>query len=108
MTAYYNEIDPKAASWLRELIKQGHITPPTDGSTRTRLDQLPRQATLTDSGETPTGSTVVTKSTGQLNPAHSRLAHGAPARVGRLRGYGNALVAPLAQAFIASYLDICG
>ena len=24
MTAYYNEIDPKAAAWLRELIKQGH------------------------------------------------------------------------------------
>ena len=27
MTAYYNEFDPKAASWLRELIKQGHIAP---------------------------------------------------------------------------------
>ena len=25
MSAYYNEIDPKAAAWLRELIKQGHI-----------------------------------------------------------------------------------
>ncbi|MGZ5053395.1 MAG: DNA cytosine methyltransferase [Methylobacter sp.] len=25
MTAYYNEIDPKAAAWLRELIKQGLI-----------------------------------------------------------------------------------
>ena len=24
-TAYYNEIDPKAAAWLRELIKAGHI-----------------------------------------------------------------------------------
>jgi len=27
MSAYYNEIDPKAAVWLRELIKQGHIAP---------------------------------------------------------------------------------
>jgi len=27
MTAYYNEYDPKAAAWLRELIKQGHIAP---------------------------------------------------------------------------------
>ncbi len=27
MSAYYNEIDPKAAAWLRELIKQGHIAP---------------------------------------------------------------------------------
>ena len=25
MSAYYNEHDPKAAAWLRELIKQGHI-----------------------------------------------------------------------------------
>lgn len=27
MTAYYNEIDPFAAAWLRELIKAGHIAP---------------------------------------------------------------------------------
>lgn len=27
MSAYYNENDPKAAAWLRELIKEGHIAP---------------------------------------------------------------------------------
>jgi DNA (cytosine-5)-methyltransferase 1 len=27
MSAYYNEFDPKAAAWLRELIKGGHIAP---------------------------------------------------------------------------------
>ena len=27
MPAYYNEIDLKAAAWLRELIKEGHIAP---------------------------------------------------------------------------------
>ncbi len=27
MSAYYNEFDPKAAAWLRELIKAGHIAP---------------------------------------------------------------------------------
>lgn len=27
MSAYYNEIDPFAAQWLRELIKAGHIAP---------------------------------------------------------------------------------
>jgi DNA (cytosine-5)-methyltransferase 1 len=27
VTAYYNEFDPKAAAWLRELIRQGHIAP---------------------------------------------------------------------------------
>jgi DNA (cytosine-5)-methyltransferase 1 len=33
------------------------------------------------------------------------LVDGTPARVGRLRGYGNAIVAPVAQAFIESYLE---
>lgn len=33
MTAYYNEIDPFAAAWLRELIKAGHIA---DGIVDTR------------------------------------------------------------------------
>lgn len=27
MTAYYNEIDPYAAEWLRNLIAAGHIAP---------------------------------------------------------------------------------
>lgn len=27
ITAYYDEIDPKAAAWLRQLIKNGDITP---------------------------------------------------------------------------------
>ena len=27
MTAFYNEIDPFAAAWLRELIKAGQIAP---------------------------------------------------------------------------------
>ncbi|WP_195765976.1 DNA cytosine methyltransferase, partial [Yersinia enterocolitica] len=27
MTAYYNEIDPYAAQWLRNLIRAGHIAP---------------------------------------------------------------------------------
>ncbi len=33
------------------------------------------------------------------------LVDGSPQRVGRLRGYGNAIVAPAAQAFIEAYLD---
>jgi hypothetical protein len=43
-----------------------------DGSTRTRLDQLPRQAQLAAFGPTPTGSIAVTVRSGRLNPAHSR------------------------------------
>lgn len=40
-----------------------------------------------------------------VEPGTFPLAHGAPARVGRLRGYGNAIAAPAAQAFIEAYLD---
>jgi len=49
-----------------------------DGSIRTRLDQLPRQAQLADSGPTATGGTPATKSTGQLNPEYSRWLQGLP------------------------------
>lgn len=42
MTAYYNEFDPKAAAWLRELIKQGHIAPGVV-DTRSIEDVLPSE-----------------------------------------------------------------
>lgn len=45
---------------------------------------------------------------GKYRPVESGtfpLAHGTPNRVGRLRGYGNALCAPQAQAFIEAYLE---
>ena len=41
-----------------------------------------------------------------VEPGTFPLAHGAPARVGRLRGYGNAIVAPVAKGFIEAYLDV--
>lgn len=41
-----------------------------------------------------------------LEPAFFPLAHGLPARVVRLRGYGNAIVPQCAQAFIEAFLDI--
>ena len=49
-----------------------------DGSTRSRLDQLPRQAQLTDTGPTLNGSPVETAKRGQLNPAFSRWLMGLP------------------------------
>lgn len=41
-----------------------------------------------------------------VEPGASPLANGAPARVGRLRAYGNAIVAPQAEAFINAYLTL--
>lgn len=40
MTAYYNEIDPFAAEWLRQLINAGHIAP-GDVDTRSIVDVRP-------------------------------------------------------------------
>lgn len=40
-----------------------------------------------------------------VEPGTFPLAHGAPARVGRLRGYGNAIVAQVAAAFIRAFMD---
>ena len=40
-----------------------------------------------------------------VEPGSFPLAHGATSRVGRLRGYGNAVCAPLAQAFIESVME---
>jgi DNA (cytosine-5)-methyltransferase 1 len=41
-----------------------------------------------------------------VEPGTFPLAHGIPARVGRLRAYGNAIVPQAAAAFIGAYLDI--
>jgi len=40
-----------------------------------------------------------------VEPGTFPLAHGIPGRVGRLRAYGNAIVAPLAAEFIAASMD---
>ena len=40
-----------------------------------------------------------------VEPNTFPLAHGAPSRVGRLRAYGNAIVAPCAEAFIRSAVE---
>jgi len=40
-----------------------------------------------------------------VEPGTFPLAHGVAGRVGRLRAYGNAIVAPLAEEFIRAYLD---
>ena len=41
-----------------------------------------------------------------VEPGTFPLAHGAPARVGRLRAYGNAIVPQVAAAMIGAYMDV--
>lgn len=41
-----------------------------------------------------------------VEPGTFPLAHGIPARVGRLRGYGNAIVPQVAAAFIEAYMSV--
>ena len=41
-----------------------------------------------------------------VEPGSSPLADGVPARMGRLRGYGNAIVVPQAEAFIKAFMNI--
>lgn len=41
-----------------------------------------------------------------VEPGTFPLAHGVASRVGRLRGYGNAIVAPVAQAFIEAVMEV--
>jgi len=43
--------------------------------------------------------------TRRTGPGILPVAHGVPNRMGRLRGYGNAIVAPLAALFIRSFLE---
>jgi DNA (cytosine-5)-methyltransferase 1 len=40
-----------------------------------------------------------------VEPGSFPLAHGATARVGRLRAYGNAIVAPVAEAFVRAFIE---
>lgn len=42
-----------------------------------------------------------------VEPGTFPLAHGVAARVGKLRAYGNAIVAPLAEQFIRAYAETC-
>jgi DNA (cytosine-5)-methyltransferase 1 len=75
MIAYYNENNHFAAQWLRNLMSDLEWLSCTDGKAR------------------PT------------EPGLFPLAHGAPARVGRLRAYGNAIVAQIAAQFIGAFME---
>ncbi len=94
MRAYYNENNPKAAAWLRELIKEGLIAD-GDVDERSIEDVIPKELEGYRQCHFFAGI-----GGGSLTP----LAHGIPEKVGRLCGYGNAIVIPQAKEFIESYI----
>lgn len=68
---------PSARDW-KDTSGMSETGVDPDGSIRSRLDQLPRQAQLAASGQTATGGTGATESTGQLAPDYSRWLMGLP------------------------------
>lgn len=122
MTAYYNEHDPFAAAWLRELIKAGHIAP---GDVDERSWQSAVWLPCRDGKARPVEPTVERLADGLSDElglvrlesypdrAHEERLIYAPliqkgkARAGRLRGYGNAIVPPLAAEVITAYMEFC-
>jgi hypothetical protein len=73
----YSVASPSARDW-KDTSGMSETGVDPDGSILQRLDQLPRQAQLADSGLTATGGTPATKSIGQLNPEYSRWLMGLP------------------------------
>jgi hypothetical protein len=68
---------PSARDW-KDTSGMSETGVDPDGSIRSRLDQLPRQAQLAATGPTATGGTGKTASIGQLNPEYSRWLMGLP------------------------------
>jgi hypothetical protein len=93
---YYNEFDPYAAAWLRNLIAAGHL-PAGDVDERSIADVSPADLA---------GYTQCHFFAGIGGWSRAlALAHGARSRVGRLRAYGNAIVPQVAAEFIQAYME---
>lgn len=132
MANYYNEIDAYAAEWLRNIMKEGLI-PDGEVDTRSIVDVEPRdlagftqchffagiagwshalrlagwseqqRSSFWSDAEWLTGADGKAR---RAQPGIRLLAHGVPNRVGRLRGYGNAIVPPLAAEVICALMEV--
>jgi hypothetical protein len=107
-SAYYNEYDKYAAQWLRNLIEAGHIAHGIVDE-RSIEDVTPGDLQGFTQCHFFAGigvwSYALRRAGWPVEPGTFPLAHGAPARVGRLRAYGNGLCAPAAETFIASVME---
>ena len=127
VTAYYNENNKFAAATLRELAKAGLIAP-GEVDERSIEDVLPSDlagftqchffaGSLHRSPEcSPSPVNGLWRDADWLfcrddkwrpvEPGTFPLASGAPARVGRLRGYGNAINVAQAEEFVRAYMQL--
>lgn len=119
MNVLYNEIEPYAVAWLRNLCERGGsgwdagALPRAEEDARRGVRRVPHELALAGDAVRgfwfPADWIICTDGkTRPVEPDTFPLAHGAPARVGRLRAYGNAIVKPLAEIFIASVMDVLG
>jgi DNA (cytosine-5)-methyltransferase 1 len=101
---YYNEHDPKKAAWLRELIRAGAIAPGDVVDERSIVD------VRADEGFWRDADWIACRDgkARPVEPGTFPLAHGTPARVVRLRGYGDAIVASQAAEFIGAVMEEIG
>lgn len=108
---YYNEFDPKAAAWIRELIAASHI-PPGEVDTRSITEIKPDELRGFTQCHFFAGIAgwPLALALAEVDPARPLwagfpLVAGQPGRVMLLRGYGNAIVPPLAAEFIKAALQ---
>ena len=132
MTAYYNEIDPYAAQWLRNLIDGGHIAR-GDVDERSIVDvraddlrgysQAHFFAGLGDASQPGrgghddcggvlggfwAGADWIDCTDGKsrpVGPGSFPLGHGIRNRTSKLRAYGNSIVPQVAAAFIGASMS---
>lgn len=83
-------------------VNERHSSKNNKGSVRKKMGIFPKLGDRCSKEKRPRSYWQIHK------PPAFTLAHGAPARVGRLRGYSNAIVAPQATAFVKAVIEsIC-
>ncbi len=101
MPAYYNEIDPYAAQWLRNLMAANLIAP---GDVDERSIAEVRAADLAGYGQCHFfagigGWSAALRLAGSGGPLEGR------SRAGMLRAYGNAIVPQVAAEFVRVFME---